>query len=680
MMLRLLLLVVCLGATANLLAAEDLDTPKVTGSLKAEVVSIAPGDSFSLLFSQEIAPGWHTYWRNPGDSGAEPKLNWELPDGVTVSEFSWPFPERIPYGPLMNFGYHDEVHLPVTVTVSEDYVGTEIVLSASGQVLVCEDICIPQKVSVSTRVPVGATVTDVESADLFRSVRASIPKPIDVPVNLARVGESLILKVGLPVVQDHRIKSVEYFPHHPDLIDNPAPQHHIVTAHGIEIELKPGFEFSEDNADLSGIIVITEDAGGEVISAFEIAAPGQAASGETGGMSLLLAVVFAFLGGLILNLMPCVFPVLSIKVLSLVESVHADGGSIRMHGLVYGAGVVLSFLVIAGALIALRLGGEAIGWGFQLQSPVVVGLLAYLFVVIGLNLLGVFETGTWFMSLGSDAGGHGYGASFATGVLATVVAAPCTAPFMGAAIGFALTQSILVSLTVFAALGVGMATPYLALCYSPALIGRLPRPGAWMETLKQLLAFPMFASAIWLAWVFGIQVGPTGMMQLLGGALLIAFAIWLVGHSAKLLVRIVAVLSFVAAIYLVMMERETITVEATSETSSDGALVYSPEALLEARQKGPVLVNFTAAWCITCKVNELNALSKESVQTAFAERSITYMKADWTNEDPVITAALQEYGRSGVPLYLLYRPGAERADVLPQILTEGIVLDAISDI
>ncbi|MCS5572790.1 MAG: thioredoxin family protein, partial [Pseudomonadales bacterium] len=402
-------------------------------------------------------------------------------------------------------------------------------------------------------------------------------------------------------------------------------------------------------------------------------------------MSVVLAILFAFLGGLILNLMPCVFPVLSIKILSLVDSVHSSGHSLRLHGWIYAAGVVASFVAIALILILLRLGGEAIGWGFQLQSPLVLALLAYLFFLIALNLLGIFEIGTSVMSLGGLGPSSGYLASFATGVLATVVAAPCTVPFMGAAVGFALTQSTMISLVIFGALGTGMAVPYLLLCYSPALQARLPAPGRWMQVLKEVMAFPMFASAIWLIWVLGLQTSPTGMMQVLAGVLLLGLAVWVLNNSRNAgMGRFIAALLIVGAVYPVIRLEVP---EPDEMTISDSAVVshqaqeferYERQALTDAVHRGPVFVNFTAAWCITCKVNEVTVLSTVSVRQAMAANGVTYFRADWTSEDPVITAALAEYGRGGVPLYLLYRQGAERAEVLPQLLTKGTIIDALN--
>ena len=682
---RILFCMALLAALPSAPAQSAQPAPHVRGELVPSVTRVAPGDTFAVIFAQDIDAGWHTYWVNPGDSGAAPEISWQAPEGVTVSGFRYPYPERIPFGPLMNFGYHDQVRLLFDVTVPDNFPGGELSLTGDGRVLVCADICIPQTVSLSLTLPVGPTQPDQGRRGYFAEAAALIPTPLPVPSSFAVTDAGILLTIGLPFVRGDRIQSVDYFPYAPDLIDNPAEQSFRMTPEGLELTLTPGFEFAAAAADFAGLLVIREAVGEGVVSSFEIPAAGSVAgvSGADAAVpdtGFLTALLFALLGGLILNLMPCVFPVLSIKILSLVESVHEQGQSIRLHGWAYVLGVVASFVVMAAALMLLRAGGEAIGWGFQLQSPVVVALLAYLFLVIGLNLVGAFEI-TFAVS---DRGGEGYAGSILTGVLATVVAAPCTAPFMGAALGYALLQSPVTGILVFASLGLGMALPYLILCYSPALLARLPGPGNWMLVLRQLLAFPMFASAIWLLWVLGIQAGPTAMMQVLAGGLLIAFAIWLLGQSSRPLLRLLAVALAVAAVSVGAIQRPAPGGPAAAVDSGSLAQPYSQDALNRALADGPVFVNFTAAWCITCKVNELNALETSSVRAAFADRGITYLKADWTNEDPLITSALQEYGRTGVPLYLLYGKeggsGGGEAQILPQILTPSIVIEALDGI
>nr|WP_010132299.1 protein-disulfide reductase DsbD [Microbulbifer agarilyticus] len=415
--------------------------------------------------------------------------------------------------------------------------------------------------------------------------------------------------------------------------------------------------------------------------------PGGAASGSTAPLAgsasstlfsnLLLAMALAFGGGMLLNLMPCVFPVLSIKALTITNS----GDRQQLHGWAYTAGVVATFLLIAALMLALRTAGEAVGWGFQLQSPVVVAALAYLFFAMGLSLSGLTEFGGRLMGLGANSESKGLSGSFSTGALATVVASPCTAPMMGSALGFAVTQPAPVALAVFAALGFGMAAPFLLLTYIPALAQRLPRPGPWMETLKQLLAFPMYLTAVWLLWVLGRQSGSDGVTLVLAGAVAIAFALWLWPRPAtagKTWLRTSTAVIAVAGAIWVLPNLDSNASQPTQASKSDYWQTYSPEALAAARSEGrPVLINMTAAWCITCLANEKVVLSSDRITAAVADLGITALKGDWTNQDPQITELLARYGRSSVPLYLLFPEGGGEPQILPQILTRDGLLTAM---
>lgn len=668
-----------------------VDSGNVKAELVSEVDAVVPGETFHVALRQIIREGWHTYWRNPGDSGAPTELVWDLPAGFEAGEMQWPWPERVPYGPLVNYGYHGEVLFPVEIRAPSDITGDRVTLRAKGQWLVCADICIPEDAELEITLPVKSSAgPNRDVADDFIKAWQRIPADIGVTARYRTEGDALLLRVALEGIESARIESATFFPYQEGVIDNAAPQDFRIAGGALEIELIKGFDFDEE-ASLDGIVVVTEDSGERLASAFvvspteRLAAPAEQAA----GLGLGTALLFAFLGGLILNLMPCVFPVLSIKVLSLMQQVGTHGREIRVHGWVYLGGVVASFIAIAAVLIVLRAGGAQIGWGFQLQSPIVVGLLVYLFFLIGMSLAGYFEIGGSLMNLGEGlASRAGLSGSFLTGVLATVVAAPCTAPFMASAVGFALTQSNLVALSIFGALGLGMATPYVVLCYSPALLDRLPRPGTWMVRFKELLSFPMFASAIWLVWVLDQQSGEDGVLAVLTGILLLAFAIWLLKVLRRREVAIVLSLPlFAVALYLPGL------VQVSDQSARDnGAVIagagyegpawetWSPEKQARLRARGPLFVNFTAAWCITCKVNEAVALDSVAVRSAFEAHGVRYLKGDWTNEDPAITAALAEYDRSGVPLYLLYSPGEPRARVLPQVLTESIVLRALESL
>jgi len=419
-------------------------------------------------------------------------------------------------------------------------------------------------------------------------------------------------------------------------------------------------------------------AGGNGTPATAGSTPFTGVSETSSSGSLLLAMVLAFGGGLLLNLMPCVFPVLSIKALAIT---HA-GDRQHLHGWAYTAGVVGTFVLIAAVMLTLRTAGEAVGWGFQLQSPVVVAALAYLFFAMGLSLSGVTEFGGRLMGLGAQsAQNSGLGGSFSTGALATVVASPCTAPMMGSALGFAVTQPAPVALAVFAALGAGMAAPFLLLTYIPALARRLPRPGPWMETLKQLLAFPMYLTAVWLLWVLGRQTGSDGVALVLAGAVALAFALWLwpaASDSNKRWLRGGFAAAAVAGAIWVLPNLSTSSAPLTQTGNSDYWQPYSPKALETARSEGrPVLINMTAAWCITCLANEKVVLSSDSIKAAVGDLGFTALKGDWTNQDPQITELLARYGRSSVPLYLLFPAGGGEPQILPQILTREGLLTAM---
>ncbi|MDB4151053.1 protein-disulfide reductase DsbD family protein [Pseudomonadales bacterium] len=675
------------------------DGPNVNVSLVSEVTGIEAGKPFWVMLRQEIRPGWHTYWRNPGDSGAPTEITWDLPAGYSAGEIQWPFPERIAYGPLVNFGYNNLALYPVLITPPAEVSAGTATLTAKVRWLVCADICIPENTTLTLTLPTGTDAgINMSAQAIFLAARQQVPAVIDLDARWARVGQQLVLQVPLGG-DPKQVRKVVYFPFTDGVIENPAAQQLLLTDNNMTLTLTQGWDYSAASS-LDGIIVVYENVGFDgaedvVASAFEIRPASGPIAGSppvAAGTSVWTAILFAFVGGLILNLMPCVFPVLSIKVLSLVQQVGGDETRIRAHGWVYLLGVVLSFTLIAGVLIGLRAGGAQIGWGFQLQSPWVIGLLVYLFFLIGLNLSGFFEIGTRMMGLGESLlQRQGYSGSFLTGVLATIVAAPCTAPFMASAIGFALTQSNLVALTIFAALGLGMAAPYLLLCYSPALLRALPRPGAWMARFKELLAFPMYASAIWLVWVLTQQAGSMGVLLILGGLLLLVFAIWLLRDlGGSLLRRRVLMVMALMLVALALSLPIQLQAPAAGDGSQDLASgpsqsyagpvygAYSDAKLASLRAGGPVFVNLTAAWCITCKVNEAVALNLDAVRLAFEAKGVQYLKGDWTNQDAEISRLLEAYGRSGVPLYLLYAGPTGEAQVLPQILTQGIVIDAIN--
>jgi thiol:disulfide interchange protein len=683
------LLAACL--TAATAEAAWSGTPRVTVELVSESDAIAPGKAFWIGLRQTIAPGWHTYWSNPGDSGESPQIDWALPAGFAAAEISWPNPERIRLGPAMSYGYSNEVTLPIQVTAPANLQpGTRVTLSGRASWLVCEKECIPEEAQVSLSLPVaGEPRPHPTGAPLIAQARQAVPSPSPWPSSFTATPETVTFAIAARGLVPDRIAEVWFYPTRWGAIDHAAPQQARVDARGITIEVARGQLPEATAAPIDGVLVLTERLdGGAVRQAFTLrAAPATAGSVA----ALLQAVTLALAGGILLNLMPCVLPVLSVKALGLIQ--HAAGGApaMRRHGLAYAAGVLLSFAVVAGTLLALRAGGERIGWGFQLQSPLVVTLLAYLLFAMGLALSGVFVIGGRLTGVGQSlAGRSGYRGSFFTGALAAVAATPCTAPFMGAAVGFAVTQPWTTGLLVFEALGLGLALPYLLLTMIPAWRRFLPQPGAWMKRLEELLAFPLYASVAWLVWVLSQQAGPTAVAAALAGLVLIGLAAWLYQASrhARAAWRRVG-LSAVAALVVgaVALGPLAGTAPARAPAAPGGREeAFSPRRLAELRAQGrPVFVNVTAAWCITCLVNERVALRSDAVAEAFARKGVVVLKADWTSRDAVIAEMLGSFGRSGVPLYVLYAPTAvggpaEAPAVLPQILTEGAVIDAVNKI
>jgi thiol:disulfide interchange protein/DsbC/DsbD-like thiol-disulfide interchange protein len=669
---------------SNLVATDNVET-----FITLETQGVAPGQTVWAALTQNIRPHWHTYWINPGDSGIPTEIKWTLPDGWKADIITWPAPQRFPIGPLVNFGYADQVHLLVPLTVPSNATpGQAVKLDAKVDWLVCEDICIPESADLSITVPVVAATAAVEpeAATLFTRARASLPVPSPYTATLSPGDKAHRLTLAAPGLDKGKISEVFFFPHDYKVASANAAQELRLGADGLTLSLVPGGALPA--GPVTGVLSFTEELDGQSVRhAFAVeAAVGAVAPASTGEQtSWATALLLALLGGAVLNLMPCVFPVLSMKALALLQ--HGPGHA-RRHGLAYTAGVLACFAIVAGALIALRAGGAAIGWGFQLQDPLVVAILAYVMLLLGLSLSGVFTLGGSVMGVGQGlAGRDGMAGSFFTGVLATVVATPCTAPFMGTALGFAITQPWPVALSVFLALGLGMALPFLALSFSPALLRRLPRPGLWMERVKQALAFPLYASAAWLVWVLSIQAGPAALATVLAGMVAIAFAAWVYGQTrlsggaGRAFGSLLAVLALGGAVAGASTARTVPVPEQTAGTkpASSDYQPWTAEKQAELTGQGkPVFVNFTAAWCVTCLVNERTSLSTDAVKAAMKAKGVAYLKGDWTNRDATIARVLESHGRSGVPLYLVYLPGKAEPVILPQILTEGIVLDVLS--
>ncbi len=681
----LLLIAAAFGLVSASPAADTVTTDNVEARLVAETGSVTPGSTVTVALRLKIREHWHTYWSYAGDSGEATTITWTLPEGVTAGPLQFPYPSRIEVPPLVNFGYEGTVlHLTDIQIPASAKPGDTVSLKGDAVWLVCDEVCIPEEGTLTLDLPVTAASSpgDPAMAAEFAAARAALPTPSPWPATASVDGTSFTLRLNAPELAKAGLKSAVLFPESGGYIKNAAPQTFTTEGGALVITTETGRRFSTpEKADevksVPAVIVATGTDG--VTHAFSMTPAvtvGGGGGAVEGGLSVWMALFFAFIGGLILNLMPCVFPVLSMKALALAKK-GGDLRAARVGGLAYTGGVVLSFLAIAGVLIALRAGGAEVAWGFQLQSPIVVAGLALLFFAIGLNLMGVFEIGGSIQNIGSGVGkGDGVTASFLTGVLAAVVAAPCTAPFMAGAVGAAISQPPVIALAIFGALGLGMAAPYLALAFSPALIRLMPRPGTWMVRLKQVLAFPMFGSAAWLLWVLVIQAGPNVLALVLAAFILAAFGFWLWGLSqrgeAGLKTKILAGLTAIPVVAAVAMAQPAPQSGLQSEA-------YSPARLDELLKAGkPVFVNLTAAWCVTCLVNEEVALSGQDLADAFAKGGITYLKGDWTNRDPEITRLLEAHGRAGVPLYLFYAAGKTEPVVLPQLLTEGIVIAALT--
>ncbi|QHI97876.1 DUF255 domain-containing protein [Xylophilus rhododendri] len=707
----LLALACCGNASAQWLkgsrgsaAPASITTPHV----QAELVAHAPegvvaGGQFQAGLRITHQPHWHTYWLNPGDSGLATQLAWSLPDGLAAGPVAWPLPQRIPVGPLANYGYENTVLLPVTVQVAPGFAAapgqTSVRLSLHAQWLVCQQECVPEEGDFSLELPMHSA-TAADGAD-FAAAQAAQPRALASGLTATVDGNSLKLDgTGLPPALQGR--TLELFPETPEITAPAAPLQQRWSGEHWTAEAALAAQRSESPALLPVVIAATDAAGQRqgwriempvagpwptaakpvpVSAALQSALADNAAAAPVAAQAApmatwLAALGAALLGGLLLNLMPCVFPVLAVKLLGFARHGAAPRQQ-RIAGLAYASGVVLSFLVLGALVLGLRAAGEQLGWGFQLQSPVVVAALAALFTVLGLNLAGVFEFGMWApRGLAGMALRHPAADAFLSGVLAVAIASPCTAPFMGASLGLALGLPTAQALPVFAALGLGMALPYLGAAWVPAVARLLPRPGAWMDMFRRLMAFPMFATVAWLVWVLGQQSGIDGAGALLlllvaGSACLWALALrgraraWLGGATALLLIGL-----------LTAVGPRAVSALPPQQAAADAAARWQPwsedkvrSLLAEGR---PVFVDFTASWCVTCQVNERSTLADDGVLQALDGKRVALLRADWTRQDPAITRALRALGRSGVPVYVLHAPGRP-----PQVLTELLSRDEV---
>ncbi len=691
---RLIFVLLFLAASCGPVFAvsNSADAPHLHVQLVVPEDQLYPTGNNKIGLYFKLEPGWHVYWQNAGDSGEPPHIHWTLPAGIMAGALEFPAPKRLPLGPLMDFGYEDQVLFPIQLQIDGAIKDGPAVLNAKVDWLVCREVCIPGKAELEVKVHVvpghptvaSGSEMDAELLDKWERLLPAAPPAADKAVfEPTQTGFRLGIETG------RRETQAAFFPADENVLDNPAPQTVTATATGLILDLKKDANLGANPAQLKGVL---ELGGGRN---YEIAARPGTIAPPPPAFSLLAVVRiagFAFLGGLLLNLMPCVFPVLFLKGLALVNSGSEERHKLRAHGFVYAAGILVSFWALVAALLSLRAAGATLGWGFQFQSPVFLALMAALLFFLGLSLAGQFEIGLTLTSAGGSlAAKQGYAGSFFTGVLAVVVATPCTAPFMGAAIGYALAQPAGVTFAVFTALALGLAAPYVALTLQPAWTRLLPKPGVWMDVLKQGISVPIFGTVIWLALVLAQAYGAVLLAAVLSMFLLLAIAGWFLGRwptqrwatiVAGLIVVAVVVASVVAPKKLA--ETPAAAVAGSGSGGGQGAgqgaswQPWSGDAVQRATAAGqPVFVDFTAGWCLSCQVNERVALSRPEVMQAFGNAHVLLLRADWTREDPAISQELTALGRSGVPVYALYTPGQSEPQLLPQVLTPGIVLDAI---
>ncbi len=698
--------------------------PHVQIKLHSTMSTVTPGKPFTVIIEQLIEPEWHTYWVNPGDSGTPTSVTWQL-NGGQADALQFPIPQRISYGPLTNFGYDTRALYTADITPPAKIDTPDYALTAYLEWLVCKDICLPESGTYTLRVPVasGDPAPNLDVSDLVHDVTATHPVIGDDAMWGAgyRDQGDQTLVTFTPPEQAAAILaqggSVEFFPVEWGLIQNPGEQVLALMEGGDAVLAIPKGDRPRDQliSPFLGLFVINDGQGHRqgyqvMMRRTEDLVAGQqefeknledhreqfdkknAERLSRVDVSFFVALISAFLGGLILNLMPCVFPVLSLKALSLVKLSGAERAHVRMHGLAYAAGVLGTFLVIASILMILKQTGAAVGWGFQLQQPWVIVLLSQLFLWMGLNLLGWFEINLMRLVPARFHTTHdGILGSVGTGVLATLVATPCTAPFMGAALGYALLHHPALGLMIFAMLGVGLALPFTVLTFVPHLYRYLPRPGVWMVHLREFLAFPMLATALWLLWVLGHQVGVDAVAMVLLASLAAIFLLWVrrfgpglgLWRALRVLGLIVAFLVMVSFTFFAMTPEITSSTKEISGSATQLSRPYTTSELMAALATDqPVFVNMTADWCITCKVNERLAISTATVTRAFEQTGTIYIKGDWTNYNAEITRYLASFGRGGVPLYVVYpapKDGVRPEPVvLPQILTPGVITTALN--
>ncbi len=710
--------------------APDEGDPRVEAALLVDATQVKPGDTFRVGVRFRMDPGWHIYWKNPGDSGLETEVTWDTP-GSTVGPLQWPYPHtfRTPDGFITTHGYDGEVLLFAQATAAKDATGA-LQLSAAAEALVCEVHCIPAELMLTRSVPLGPeTVRDAEAVRAFDAAQARVPRPV------ADTGHAVQLALDANQLTPGQDFTGTLTVTGPNGAALPALDGDFFTSERIDgvasvaltqvgsgrFKLKGKMEPDAPDKEprLTGVLRLGTAASGYQPLAVDVAlAPVAAAGGAVAAapataklpsikdsiaavkpavavapvaapadtsVGLGLALLFAFFGGALLNLMPCVFPVLALKAYGFTRMVQQEQGRVGAHAAAYAGGIIGSMLVLAGAVLAVRAGGTSVGWGFQFQEPLFVAAVSAILVAFALNLFGVFNVGLDGTALaGTVDRSHGLMHSAGEGVLAVVLATPCSAPLLCTAVGFAFAAGPLTVLAVFTALGLGLALPFCVLVLVPGLAKKLPKPGAWMERFKQVLGFALLATVVWLVWVMGGLAGVDGMARLLAFLVAVGLGTWLYGQAQaqeggrKLAtVGVAALVLVTSGVFSLRFDESAPAVAKASTVAAaqpwDAAAVT---AALEAGQ--PVFIDFTADWCLTCKFNERTVLSREEVRAAFTEHQVAFFVADWTRRDARITAKLAEHGRAGVPMYLVLSPGApDKPEVLPELLTADLVVDAV---
>lgn len=667
--------------TADGAADNIVRTEHATTRLLSEGAGLVPGETTTLILDQTLQDGWHVYWKNPGDSGLPLALKWTLPQGYAAGEVTYPVPHRVPIGPLVNYGFFGRPAFLIPLAVPKTAKpGSSVSLRLKAGWLICADICVPEEGAFTLQLPVVARAApDPDGATIAAAARRAAPAAYDAPGALSFDGKTLTLSIAKPAGAKG---GAYFFPEAPGLFEPSAPQTASFDSDRLQIKVAAADDAASvlRAGPVKGVLGFDEGGGVDAVFAPDAAALAhsddapaatatKASTPKVGApkisappANLGLLLIASFVGGLILNLMPCVFPVVFIKAAALMKSSETPR-MIRLGGFAYTLGVLTAFLALGGALLALRAGGEQLGWGFHLQSPAVVLGSAFLLFLVALNLSGVFEIGTSLQGAGGALTGRsGAVGAYFTGLLAVVVAAPCVGPFLTAPIGAAVVLPPAEGLLIFLAMGAGLASPFLALGLAPGLGRFLPRPGAWMATLRQALAFPVYGGAAYFLWVLTAEAGGAGLARGLAGAVLLGAGVWALERGRRgFVLRGLGVLALSGALWQVGLVRSTPVATATSTAAfSHGVLTaepYSAATLEKLRAEGrPVFVDFTAAWCATCQFNRLTVFSDRALGKAFADAQVGVLVGDWTRRDPEITAALAAFGANGVPLYVYYPP------------------------